>query len=78
LDKKAKVTLPSGTQSETVFRLRGSGMPILRTNSRGDLYVRVKVKVPEKLNQEQKDLLLRFAELEGENRSVFGKFKKKK
>jgi molecular chaperone DnaJ len=78
LDKKAKVTLPAGTQPETVFRLRGSGMPILRTSSFGDLYVRVKLKVPEKLNQEQKDLLRRFAEIEAENRGLFSKFKKKR
>ncbi len=78
LDKKAKVTLPAGTQPDTVFRLRGSGMPMMRTSSFGDLYVRVKLKVPEKLNQEQKDLLKRFAEIENEDRSILGKFKKKR
>jgi molecular chaperone DnaJ len=78
MDKKARVTLPAATQTDTVFRLRGSGMPILRTSSYGDLYVKVKIKVPEKLNQEQKDILARFAELENENRGFMGKFKKKK
>ncbi len=77
LDRKAKVVLPAGTQSDTVFRLKGSGMPILQTSSRGDQYVRVKIRVPEKLNQEQKEILKRFAELEAEDKSFLGKFKKK-
>ena len=77
IERKAKVVLPSGTQSDTVFRLKGSGMPIFRTSSNGDLYVRVKIKVPEKLNTEQKEILKRFAELEAEDKSFFGKFKKK-
>lgn len=78
LDGKAKVTLPASTQSDTVFRLRGSGMPVLNYSGRGDQYVKVKIKVPEKLNQEQKDLLKRFADLEAQDKSFMGKFKKKK
>lgn len=78
LDKKAKMTIPPGTQPETVFRLRGSGMPSLHNGPRGDQYVRVKVRVPDKLTPEQKDLLKRFAEIEGEDRSMLGKFKKKR
>ncbi len=77
LDRKAQVVLPAGTQADTVFRLKGSGMPVLQTSSRGDQYVRVKIRVPEKLNQEQKELLKRFAELESEDKSFLGKFKKK-
>jgi molecular chaperone DnaJ len=77
IDRKAKVVLPAGTQSDTVFRLKGSGMPIFHTPSRGDLYVRVKIRVPEKLNQEQKEILKRFAEIEAEDKGFFGKFKKK-
>ena len=78
LDKKARVSIPPGTQPETVFRLRGSGMPILHDSSRGDMYVRVKVKVPDKLTTEQKEILKRFAEIEGEDKSVLGKFKKRR
>ncbi len=78
LDKKARVTIPPGTQPETVFRLRGSGMPMLHDSARGDLFVRVKVKVPDKLTTEQKEILKRFAEIEGEDKSVLGKFKKKR
>lgn len=78
LDKKARVSIPPGTQPDTVFRLRGSGMPILNDSSRGDMYVRVKVKVPEKLTNEQKEILKRFAETEGEDKSMLGKFKKRR
>jgi molecular chaperone DnaJ len=79
MDGNARVTLPSGSQPDTVFRLRGSGMPILNSNGRGDMYVRIKIRVPEKLNQEQKDLLKRFAELEAEgSKPFFDKFRKKK
>ncbi len=78
LDGKAKVNLPAGTQSESVIRLKGSGMPLLNSNGRGDEYVKIKIRVPEKLNQEQKDLLRRFAELEAEEgKGFFGKFRKK-
>ncbi len=78
LDKKARVSIPPGTQPDTVFRLRGSGMPILQNSNRGDLYVRVKVRVPDKLTNEQKEILKRFAEIEGEDKSVLGKFKKRR
>ncbi len=55
MDGKAMMNIPPSTQSDTVFRLKGSGMPIINSSSRGDQYVRVKVRVPEKLTQEQKD-----------------------
>lgn len=78
LDGTAKVTVPQSTQPDTVFRLRGSGMPILRSQGQGDLYIRLKVRVPEKLSNEQKDLLKRLAELEQkQDEGFFGKFKKK-
>ncbi len=52
------LTIPAGTQPEQVFRLSGRGMPNLRNSqSKGDLYVRVKVNIPKKLTDEQKKLL---------------------
>lgn len=60
-DEKLKV--PAGTQPETVFRLRGKGMPEIGTSSRGDLYVRVKVDVNKKLSREQRKLLEEFGRL---------------
>jgi len=61
LDGKVKYTIPEGTQTGTVFRLKDKGIPKLRGNSRGDQYVKVIVEVPTKLNDTQKDLLKQFA-----------------
>jgi molecular chaperone DnaJ len=59
--------IPHGTQSGTVFRVRQKGMPSLRSNQRGDLFIRVEVEVPTKLNSEQKKKLEEFAALCGED-----------
>ena len=62
LDGKVSYTLPEGTQTGTVFRLREKGIPKLRSNSRGDQYVKVIIDTPKKLNDEQKELLRKFDE----------------
>ena len=62
LDGKVRYTIPEGTQTGTVFRLRGKGIPFLRSKSRGDQLVTVTVETPTKLSKEQKDQLRRFAE----------------
>ena len=62
LDGKVSYNLPEGTQTGTVFRLREKGIPKLRSNSRGDQYVKVIIDTPKKLNEEQKELLRRFDE----------------
>ncbi|MGL6106581.1 molecular chaperone DnaJ [Romboutsia sp.] len=86
LDGKVKYTIPEGTQTGTVFRLREKGIPKLRGNSRGDQYVKVIVDTPKKLNEKQKELLRDFAKECGEDvhekKSTFGQkienmFKKK-
>lgn len=66
LDGKVKYTVPEGTQTAAVFRLRGKGIPFLRGNGRGDQYVKVNIEVPKKLNDKQKALLREFAELSGD------------
>ena len=58
--KKARLTIPSGTQSETQFRLRGKGMSILRQSRRGDMYVETNVEIPVNLNSKQKSILKEF------------------
>ena len=58
--KKARLTIPAGTQSETQFRLRGKGMSILRQNKRGDMYVQAGVEIPVNLNNKQKAILSEF------------------
>ncbi len=52
--------IPEGTQSGTVFRVRGKGVKYLKQNAYGDLYVNVKVEVPKRLTKEQKDVLYRL------------------
>ena len=57
LDGKVKYTVPEGTQSGTVFRLRGKGIPFLRGSGRGDQYVTVNVVIPKGLTREQRELV---------------------
>ncbi|MCL2115405.1 MAG: molecular chaperone DnaJ [Methanobrevibacter sp.] len=73
IDGEVELKIPAGTQSETVFRLRGQGMPMLRRSSKGNLYVTVKVVVPQKLNEKQKKLLKEFAEISGDEIHTFEK-----
>lgn len=61
LDGKVSYTLPEGTQTGTVFRLKGKGIPKLKSNVRGDQYVKVTVEIPKKLNEKQKELVREFA-----------------
>ena len=77
---KAKIKIPSGTQSGKQFRLREKGMPLMRGNDYGDLYVQVNTEVPVSLNKEQKELLEKFREIENEksNPSIRKFFKKAK
>ena len=67
IDGKVKYNMPEGTQSGTIFRLRGKGVQKLNRNERGDQYVRVVVEVPRGLNKTQKDLLRKYEESLGES-----------
>lgn len=63
MDTETRITIPEGTQSGKIFRLRGKGVPNVHNNAvKGDLYVHVYVETPVKLNAEQKDLLRKFGE----------------
>jgi len=66
LEGAAELKIPSGTQSGATFRLNGQGMPHLRWNGKGNLYVVVKVVVPKKLKPKQKELLREFADISGD------------
>jgi molecular chaperone DnaJ len=63
LDNELNLRIRPGTQSHTLVRLRGEGIKHIRGGGRGDLYVRLKVKVPEKLNKEQKKLFEQLKEV---------------
>ena len=61
LDGEITQTIRPGTQTDTRIRLKGKGVPSRRNkNLRGDHYVTLIVQVPEKLNNEQKELLRKF------------------
>jgi len=57
LNGPTEVTIPPGTQPDSVVPLRGYGMPHLRTGVRGDLHVHVEVTVPTRLDQDDAELL---------------------
>lgn len=66
--KRARVTVPEGTSTGHQFRLKEKGMTVLRTKSRGDMFVQVFVETPQKLTKKQKELLKQFQEETGDNK----------
>lgn len=80
IDGKVKYTVPEGTQSGTVFRLRNKGIQYVNGRGRGDQYVKVNIEVPRNLTGKQKEALRKFEELSTEKnyekrRSFFDKLK---
>lgn len=67
LDGKQMQDIPPGTQSGEVFRIRGGGMPDPRGGRTGDLLVEVHIEVPKKVSDEQREVLLKLAEIEKAN-----------
>ena len=63
---KAALRIPAGTQSGTIFRLKGSGLPHLRGGKVGDQLVRVEIEVPKKLSAVEREKLEAFAEASGD------------
>lgn len=57
---EALVKVPEGTQTGKQFRLKGKGMPVLRSRDMGDLYIQVVVETPQKLSKRQRELLEEF------------------
>lgn len=84
VDGDVKYQVPAGTQSGTLFRLKGKGVPFVNGNGRGDQFVKVVVDIPKNLNEKQKDALRAFMEASGESideahhaKKGFGIFKNK-
>ena len=64
-DGQESISIPEGVQPEEIIRLKGMGMPSLRKGKGyGDLFVKVIVKIPTRLSQKQRELLMEFGELE--------------
>ncbi len=64
--KKAKMKIPTGTENDQIFRLKGAGIPYLGSYGKGDQLVKMNIFVPKKLSSKQKELLKEFAKIEGE------------
>jgi molecular chaperone DnaJ len=77
---RSKIKIEAGSQSGKRLRLRGKGMSVLRSESRGDLYVDLAVETPSRLNARQRELLEEFAREGGDEISPesTGFFKKAK
>jgi molecular chaperone DnaJ len=67
LESEEQLKIPMGTQTGTVFRLKGKGMPVLGGRGRGDLFVSVTVITPTTLTREQRKLLEQLAEVENKD-----------
>jgi molecular chaperone DnaJ len=65
-DNRLTVKVPEGAQTGRTVRIRGRGMPSLRSRERGDLVVELFVETPTRLNARQKALMQEFADLCGE------------
>ena len=61
------VKLPANTQSGKTLRLKGKGMPLVKSTETGDLYAKIKIVIPEDLTEEQKKHLEEFAKTYEEN-----------
>ena len=66
LDSNEKLTVAPGVQHGHRLTLSGQGVPSLKRTRRGDFFVELAVKVPQKLSNEQRELLIKYAELAGE------------
>jgi molecular chaperone DnaJ len=65
----SRVKVPEGTESGKQFRLKGKGMPVLRSNASGDLYIQVEVETPKNLTRKQRELLEEFERLSAKDTS---------
>ena len=61
LEEKVSYKVPAGTQPGTVFRLKGKGIKSVRSSKKGDLYVKVTLEIPTKLNAKQKKAIATMA-----------------
>jgi len=80
LQGTAPIKIPAGTQPDKTLRLKGLGVPSLKTHQAGDEIIRVKIQIPTKMSARQKELLVEFAKesgvsLDAEGDGFFDKMK---
>ena len=78
--QSTRVKIPDGTESGKQFRLKGKGMPVLRSKASGDMYIQVEVETPKNLTKRQRELLEEFEsashkETSPESAGFFGRVK---
>lgn len=66
-DEKVTVKIPEGCQNDQVVRVKGFGMPRLKSDVRGDLFAHIDVEVPRKLSKRERELLEELAAEMGES-----------
>ena len=66
---QTRVKVPEGTQNGKQFRLKGKGMPILRQQTMGDLYIQIAIETPQNLSKRQRELLEEFEEISSQENS---------
>ncbi len=71
---RSRVKIPEGSQTGRQMRLRGKGMPALRSGGVGDMFIELNVETPVKLSAKQKELLREFADLGEENNPLSSTF----
>ncbi|MHC4423493.1 MAG: molecular chaperone DnaJ [Planctomycetota bacterium] len=81
LDGPRRLKIPAGAQYGSIFRIKGQGLPDMRTGRTGDEFVQITIETPAKLNTKQQELLREFAKIENKaafpkSRSFFEKLKK--
>jgi len=81
LDGTKRLRIPPGTQYGSIFRIKGQGLPDMRTRRTGDQLVQITIETPVKLNARQQELLREFAKTENKtvsprSKSFFEKLKK--
>lgn len=70
MDGQAKLKIPAGTKTDTIFRMKGKGIHNLRGYGSGNQNTKVIIEVPKKLSKKQKELLRQF-EKEGKKKGLF-------
>ncbi|KQT43055.1 molecular chaperone DnaJ [Aureimonas sp. Leaf454] len=66
---KTRVKVPEGTQSGKQFRVKGKGMPVLRSPQTGDLFIQVQIETPQSLSRRQRELLEEFEQISSSENS---------
>lgn len=61
-NKTLSLKIPSGTKPGTKMRMSGRGLPVMKAKTKGDLYVKIQIKMPKNLTREQKNLIKKLAE----------------